>query len=65
MSRPIVIDGLTVGSWKRSLQRRSATVEATLFTGLDPAQSRALRSAIERFGRFLDLPVELQTRTAA
>jgi hypothetical protein len=61
LSRPIVIDGLTVGSWKRTLTGRAAVIEATLFTELSAAQTSALESVVERFGRFLELPVTLKT----
>lgn len=60
MERPVVIDGLTVGSWKRLLDRRGVTVEATLFKKLDCSGSQALRDVVERFGAFLQLPATLQ-----
>jgi hypothetical protein len=64
MARPILVDGLTVGSWRRTLERGSATLEATLFTDLDAGAERALGAAAERFGRFLGLPVRLVTARA-
>lgn len=59
MSRPIVIDGRTVGSWKRTVTRRAAVIEATLFTPLDGSETAALEAAVERFGRFTELPATL------
>jgi hypothetical protein len=61
LSRPIVIDGRTVGSWKRTVTNRAATVEATLFTGLSAADESALQGVVERFGRFMQLPAALET----
>jgi hypothetical protein len=62
MQRPIVIDGLTVGSWKRVSRGRSVTLEATLPKPLDQRQSKAFDAAVERFARFFGLPVEVETR---
>ena len=61
LSRPIVIDGRTVGSWKRTLTTRAALIEATLFTPLSAAQTSALEAVVERFGRFVQLPAALET----
>ena len=59
LSRPIVIDGLTVGSWKRTVTRRAAVIEATLFTDLGSAETAALEAVVERFGRFMSLPASV------
>ena len=64
LSRPIVIDGLTVGSWKRTVTARSATIDATLFTPLDRPQLAALEAAVERFGRFNGVPGRLRAAEA-
>ena len=64
LSRPIVIDGSTVGSWRRDVTRRAAVVEATLFAPLSDAQARALEAAVERFGRFMELPATLVREVA-
>jgi len=60
LSRPIVIGGATVGSWKRTLPARQVVVEATLFTSLGRTQTKALDAVVERFGRFLELPASLE-----
>ena len=65
MERTIVIDGLAVGSWKRVLHGRSATLEATLAAPLDRRQSKALDDAAKRFARFLDMPVEVDAQIPA
>jgi hypothetical protein len=64
MARPILVEGVTVGSWKRTLGRDSATLEATLFADLDAEAKGALGEVAERFGRFLGLPVRLVTARA-
>lgn len=64
LDRAIVVDGRTVGSWKRTVSTRSAVVEATLFGPLTPAGAEALDDAVERFGRFLGRDAALETRLA-
>jgi Winged helix DNA-binding domain len=54
--RPIVIGGLTVGSWKRMHSTGGVTVETRLFTPLDPEERERLEAAADRFGRFFGLP---------
>jgi hypothetical protein len=63
LSRPIVIDGRTVGSWKRTVTNRAAVIDATLFTELNRAQAAALEAVVERFGRFMQRPASLETST--
>lgn len=58
--RPILIDGRAVGSWTRTLGSNSATVDATLHAMVSRAGLRKLEEAVERFGGFLGLPVELR-----
>jgi winged helix DNA-binding protein len=65
MRRLIVIDGHAVGSWKRVLGGRSVTHEASLHAPLDRGQTQAFEAAVERFARFLGLPVKVETRVAA
>ena len=61
LSRPIVIDGRTVGSWKRAISARAARIEATLFIDLTDEERTALDAVVERFGRFMQLPATLET----
>ena len=60
MSRPVVIDGKCVGSWRRTLASRETVVEVTLSTELDDRQTEALKAVIARFGSFLGLPAALE-----
>ncbi len=64
MSRPIVIAGATVGSWKRTLSARAAVVQATLFKELSKSETKKLVAVVERFGGFLQLPATLETEQA-
>jgi len=64
MSRPIVIDGATVGSWKRTLSAKAVVVQATLFTELSQSKTRKLAAVVARFGRFLELPATLEIEHA-
>jgi hypothetical protein len=61
LGRPIVIDGRTVGSWKRAISARAARIEATLFIDLTDEERTALDAVVERFGRFMQLPATLET----
>jgi hypothetical protein len=60
LDRAIVIDGRTVGSWKRTINGRSVVVEATLFGALAETDAEALDQAIQRFGRFLGMETRLK-----
>jgi len=61
LERPIVIDGRTVGSWRRTLTAREVTVNASLFRLLEPVENAALHAAVDRFGRFLGTAARLET----
>jgi hypothetical protein len=57
--RPIVIGGLTVGTWRRVLDRGTATVEASPFGSLAAAEAAALEACVARLGRFLGIETRL------
>jgi hypothetical protein len=48
----IVVDGLVVGTWKRSFSKRAVTVETSPFVALTPEQERAVAAATQRYQRF-------------
>ncbi|GGE88254.1 winged helix DNA-binding domain-containing protein [Mycetocola zhadangensis] len=60
LERAVVIDGTTVGTWKRTLAARSVVVEVTLVRELSLGERSALDVVIERFGRFLGLSASLE-----
>jgi len=58
----IARDGLVVGGWRRTFERDQAVVTTQLLTPLTPREMKALRQAAAEFGRFLEMPVKVQTR---
>jgi len=62
MARPILIDGVAVGSWKRTFANRRVVVEATLLRKLGSTEGDELAETVARFGRFLELDAQLETR---
>lgn len=57
--RVAVVDGRTVGSWKRTVAPRRVTLELTAFGELEDRDERALGSAARRLARFLGTDVSL------
>jgi hypothetical protein len=53
----IVRQGHIVGTWTRSLKRRTVTVATKLFVRFSLAEKQALAAAIERYAKFLGLEV--------
>lgn len=53
----IVIDGQVTGSWKRTMKKGTVAVEVKPFAPLDDAGNRTLAGAIERYSRFIGLPL--------
>lgn len=60
----LVVDGLVVGSWKRTLAKDAVTLAITHYAPLDAAQREGLVSAAERYGRYLGLPARVELRQA-
>ena len=55
----IVLNGQLVGGWRRTLGKKEVLVETTLLTKLGKAEIQLIERAVERFGRFLALPVSI------
>jgi hypothetical protein len=55
----IVIDGQIVGTWKRTLKKDAVVIETNLFAALTEAENQALDLAVQRYGKFLELPALL------
>jgi len=55
----IILDGQIVGGWRRTLKKNAVVVEINLITNLTKTEKRAGVDAANRYGKFLDLPVEL------
>jgi len=58
----IVIDGILVGSWKRTLTKREVSIETNFNARLTKAEQKAVAVAAAQFGKFLGLsPILIQT----
>jgi hypothetical protein len=55
LQRPVVVQGVTVGSWKRAITGDTVTVEIRMFERLTRAKGSMIEEAVARFGRFLGL----------
>ena len=51
----IVIDGMLVGSWKRTLSKREVSIETNFNARLTKAEQHAVATEAAQFGRFLGL----------
>mgnify|MGYP000060359540 CR=1 FL=1 len=56
-SPTIVIDGKVTGTWKRTFKRGALVIELDPFRPLTAVEHDAFRSAAQRYGEFLGLPV--------
>jgi winged helix DNA-binding protein len=55
----IIINGQIVGGWRRTLKKDAAIIELNLITKLTKAENQAMMVAIEQYGKFLGLLVEV------
>lgn len=56
----LAIDGWVVGTWRRTLSKKTVAIETKPFRLLTPAEEKALVAAANRFGEFLGLSVVMQ-----
>lgn len=56
----IVINGQVVGLWRRTLRKRTVTLETKFFRQLTANEEDALAAAVTRFGDFLDVSAVIQ-----
>ena len=61
-SNVLTRDGQVIGFWRAVPDLEEALVEVHLSRPLDPATRSALEDELERYGRFLQLPVRLLTK---
>ncbi|WP_437826344.1 winged helix DNA-binding domain-containing protein [Sorangium sp. So ce1153] len=59
MAHLVVLDGRVVGGWRRAIQRKAGTVTMNLPLRLKKSEKAALQRAVERYGRFLGVPVAI------
>ena len=55
----IMLNGLIVGTWRRTLAKKGVTLTTKYATPATPIQSRAFATAAKRYGEFLGLPALL------
>jgi hypothetical protein len=55
----IVIDGRIAGVWKRTVKKNSLHITLEPFTPLSEIEQAGVAAAVERYGRFMELPVRL------
>jgi hypothetical protein len=59
LTNVVLVHGRIVGTWKRAIDKRSATVTLRPLRPLNSEETDAVSAAAQRLGRFLDLPVTL------
>jgi hypothetical protein len=59
LNNVVLVDGRVAGTWKRAVQKTAVHVSVTLFRSLTDDESAAVVAAAERYGRFLELRVEV------
>ena len=63
LERAVLIRGRAAGTWKRTVERSRAVVSVTPWQPLGDPALRALRREVDRFGRFLGKPAQLEIRS--
>ncbi|MEO8972112.1 MAG: winged helix DNA-binding domain-containing protein [Ktedonobacteraceae bacterium] len=58
----MVLDSQVVGTWKRTIKKDAVIITPNLFTPLSEAGTRAFAIAANRYGTFLNMPVECYGR---
>lgn len=58
----LILGGQVIGSWKRILKQRVVEVQVALLDPMDAAQRATIEAAVQRYGRFMDLPTHLTVR---
>ena len=61
LTQTILIEGEIAGTWKRMLKKNEVVVILTPFTKLKKAQNQAVIAAAKAYGKFLGLPVTLES----
>jgi hypothetical protein len=55
----VILDGQIVGGWRRTVKKNAVLLEFRLITNLTTAQQDAVDQAANRYGEFMQLPVEV------
>ena len=54
----VVMNGQVIGSWRRRIEKHGVAIEVKLLITLNKMQRAALQTAVDRYARFIRLPVE-------
>jgi hypothetical protein len=60
LAHVIILEGQTIGGWKRTITKKAVIVELNLITNLTRVEKRAVAEAANRYAKFLDLPIEME-----
>lgn len=55
----IVVNGVVEGTWRRTIKKNEVVVEIFTFGRMRTSQNKMLHEAIDRYGKFMQLPVKL------
>jgi hypothetical protein len=58
----VLVDGRVRGSWRRTLAGSRVRVSVTFWSPATHEEARAVEAAAERYGRFLGLTADVDTR---
>jgi len=61
-SRPVVVGGQSLGTWRRTVVRHAVAVEVHPSAALGPAEAAAITAAVEAYGAFMALHADWQAR---
>jgi hypothetical protein len=61
LSPTIVVEGRVAGTWKRTFKKGTVVIMVSLFASLSEAEDRALSAAVERYSRFVGMPVSARS----
>ncbi len=59
LSATVVVDGQVVGTWKRTIKRDRIVLQVDPFSELGQAATHAVAAAVDRYSKFLGMPIEL------
>ncbi len=55
----LVVNGQVAGTWKRTITKKAVTIELSPFAALKKPETQAIAIAVQRYGQFLGLAVQL------
>ena len=58
----VVVNGRIVGTWKRRFEKGAVVIQTDIFEPLTSRQEQAVGRAVRSYGKFLRMPVRLESR---